>query len=77
MMIESAVIESAMIELTLNGEKRRVQARDLAALPLEIGLADAVFATALNGEFVPKGRRSACRLNAGDVVEIVAPMQGG
>jgi sulfur carrier protein len=76
-MTEATHMEPALIELTLNGEKRRVHARDLAALPAEIGLADAVFATALNGEFVPKGRRAACRLNAGDVVEIVAPMQGG
>ena len=76
-MTEATHMGPALIELTLNGEKRRVAARDLAALPAEIGLADAVFATALNGEFVPKSRRAACRLNAGDVVEIVAPMQGG
>ena len=74
---EAGLAEAGLIELTLNGEKRQVRARDLAALPAEIGLADAVFATALNGEFVAKGRRAACRLNAGDVVEIVAPMQGG
>lgn len=66
-----------MIELTLNGEARRVAAADLAALLAEIGLADAVAATALNGEFVPKGRRAAARLTSGDTVDVVAPMQGG
>jgi sulfur carrier protein len=34
-------------------------------------------ATALNGEFAPKGLRPTLKLNDGDQVEIVAPMQGG
>ena len=66
-----------MIDVTLNGAPRRVNARDLLALLAEIGLADAVVATALNGEFAPKGRRAACRLQNGDVIDVVAPMQGG
>lgn len=66
-----------MINVTLNGETRRVAAADLAALLVEIGLADAVAATALNGEFIAKGRRAAARLHPGDTVDVVAPMQGG
>lgn len=66
-----------MIKVTLNGEDRSVAAADLAALMAEIGLADAVAATALNGEFIPKGRRAAARLTSGDTVDVVAPMQGG
>lgn len=66
-----------MIDVTLNGEPRRVAAADLAALMAEIGLSEAAAATALNGEFVPKGRRAAARLTSGDTVDVVAPMQGG
>jgi sulfur carrier protein len=43
----------------------------------ELGYADAVVATALNGEFVPAGSRPGARLSDGDRVEVLAPMQGG
>lgn len=66
-----------MIDLTVNGENRRTAAPDLSALLGELNLADAVVATALNGEFVPKGKRGAVRLKSGDAVDVVAPMQGG
>lgn len=66
-----------MIELTLNGEPRRTAAPDLTALLTELNLVDATVATALNGEFVPKGRRASTRLKSGDAVDVVAPMQGG
>ena len=35
------------------------------------------FAVAVNGEFVPRGKYAETRLNDGDDIEIVAPMQGG
>jgi sulfur carrier protein len=65
------------MKLTINGESRPVAAGDLAALLVELDLHERVVATALNGEFVPKGRRAAQALREGDAVDIVAPMQGG
>lgn len=65
------------MNLTINGEARKVQAGDLAALLQELAMHDRVVATALNGEFVPKGRRAQQALRDGDTVEIVSPMQGG
>jgi sulfur carrier protein len=38
--------------------------------------ADSV-ATALNGEFVPKGLRQTTLLADGDHIEIIAPLEGG
>jgi sulfur carrier protein len=43
----------------------------------QFGYAEAVVATALNGEFVPKTARSATPLTEGDRIEVVAPMKGG
>lgn len=65
------------MRITLNGD-----ARDLAAVTLdqalhELGYADSFVATAVNGQFIPKGDRPSKRLDEGDRVEVVAPMQGG
>jgi sulfur carrier protein len=43
----------------------------------ELALDDAVVATAINGQFVAKVARSATCLEAGDAIEVLAPMQGG
>ncbi|MEE2951742.1 MAG: sulfur carrier protein ThiS [Pseudomonadota bacterium] len=65
------------MKLIVNGEATPSEAGDLAALLRELDLADAVVATALNGNFVPKGERGLTPLGEGDRVEIVAPMKGG
>jgi len=65
------------IDLVLNGERTATDARTLAALVASLGFAETQVATALNGDFVPKGRRTATQLRAGDRVEILAPRQGG
>ncbi|SMC59281.1 sulfur carrier protein [Fulvimarina manganoxydans] len=65
------------MKLIVNGEATPSEAGDLAALLRELDLADAVVATALNGNFVPKGERGLAALGEGDRVEIVAPMKGG
>ena len=39
--------------------------------------ADAIVATALNGEFVPARKREATPVRDGDRIEILAPRQGG
>ncbi|MBX9589315.1 MAG: sulfur carrier protein ThiS [Hyphomonadaceae bacterium] len=63
--------------LVLNGERTDTGARTLAELIAAQGFGESEVATALNGEFVPRGARAATLLSAGDRVEIVAPRQGG
>jgi sulfur carrier protein len=65
------------MKIILNGASQTTQAATLSELLAEIELAEAVVATALNGEFVALTERDTTQLSAGDQVEIVAPMQGG
>jgi sulfur carrier protein len=65
------------IELVVNGRKTDSEARTLAALVEERGLANAKVATAVNGQFVPEARRATTALDRGDRVEIVSARQGG
>ena len=65
------------MKILLNGAWRDTGAVNLAAALQEFGYADAVVATALNGEFVPTDSRSPTRLTDGDRIEVLAPMQGG
>lgn len=65
------------MRISFNGEAREVSGATLESLLQELGLAEAVVATALNGEFVPAESRPAALLQAGDAVEVLAPMQGG
>ena len=63
--------------ITINGETQTVGATTLADLLTTLGLEGAKVATALNGHFVARTRRTLTTLTPGDRVEIVAPMQGG
>ncbi|MCL4766181.1 MAG: sulfur carrier protein ThiS [Hyphomicrobiaceae bacterium] len=63
--------------VSVNGEPRTTEARTLAELVDETGLAGARIATAVNGEFVPERARAALHLAEGDRIEIVSPRQGG
>lgn len=65
------------MRIIVNGDSRETAALDLASALAELGLADAVVATALNGEFVPAGARDGMPLADGDRLEVLAPMQGG
>jgi len=65
------------VQIEVNGEPQEVQAASLAEAVAELGLSEAVVATALNGDFVPRGARAETRLKEGDRIEIVAPMKGG
>ena len=65
------------MQIVVNGEPRDVVAATLAELLDELGYGDARLATALDGEFVPAGRRAACGMSAGCAIEILAPRQGG
>ena len=65
------------MKITVNGERREMQAETLLGALDELGLTDATVATALNRDFVPATARAAARLADGDAIEILAPMQGG
>jgi len=63
--------------VTVNGEPREIAATTLAEALEALEYADAIVATALNGEFVPARKRAATPVAEGDRIEIVAPRQGG
>ncbi|UUP15740.1 sulfur carrier protein ThiS [Nitratireductor thuwali] len=65
------------MQLTINGEKKEVSAATLAGLLVELDYRGDWLATARNGEIVPRDLRSECRLDEGDRIEILSPMQGG
>ena len=65
------------MKIILNGDSREVSAQSLAMALDELGFANAVVATALNGEFVSARNRAATGLSEGDELEVLAPMQGG
>jgi sulfur carrier protein len=65
------------MKILLNGAWREIAAGELGTLLEELGLAGAVVATAVNGEFVAAALRAHTALTEGDRVEVLAPMQGG
>ena len=65
------------MKILLNGAWRDIDALDLAAALRQLGYADAVVATALNGEFVPLELRPTTPIQERDRLEVLAPMQGG
>lgn len=65
------------MNIVVNGEAAATKAATLAALLAELGLDDAVVATAVNGSMVRAVRREDTPIADGDRVEILAPMQGG
>jgi sulfur carrier protein len=65
------------MKIILNGNPHEIHADTLDAALIELDFADAVIATAVNGEFVSAVKRAETRLAEGDRVEILSPMQGG
>lgn len=65
------------MKLTINGERRELDAATVAEALAALEMGDARVATALNGDFVPASARADTALSPGDALEIVAPMQGG
>lgn len=65
------------MQIDLNGQPVVTQAATLAQLIAERGLDAASVATAVNGEFVPRGLRDGTTLTPGMRIEILSPMQGG
>ena len=65
------------INIVVNGEATETGAATLAELVAQLGFGEGTVATALNGDFVPRGARAGTNLAADDEVEVVAPRQGG
>lgn len=65
------------MRLRVNGVPKEIAAVSLSEALEELGFRDSVVATAVNEDFVPVGVRAGTRLNEGDRIEIIAPMQGG
>lgn len=67
-----------MIEIMVNGETKTVAAAtDVASALAGWGYECGRIALAVNGEFVARSEYATRRLQAGDTVEVVAPVQGG
>ncbi len=67
-----------MILISLNNESRECDAElALAALLPAWGFDCKKIAVAINGDFVPRSQYSSLRLNTGDQVDVLAPVQGG
>ncbi|HEY0440504.1 MAG TPA: sulfur carrier protein ThiS [Xanthobacteraceae bacterium] len=65
-------------EITLNGEPRSVaDETTLADLIAALGQPPQALATAVNGEFVPRGARATVPLRDGDAVFTFQPITGG
>lgn len=65
------------MNIVLNGEKINVSSPNLTDILNELGYGDAKIATALNEEFIAETNRAGIVLEAGDRLEVLAPMQGG
>jgi len=65
------------MKIQCNEAQVEVKAYTLADVLVELGYGAAQIATAINGEFVPRGLRETTTLHPGDHLDVVAPMQGG
>lgn len=65
------------MKIIINGQPLEVEAAALDGIILELGFADQRVAVARNGEFVLKGEWETTAIEAGDALEVLAPMQGG
>ncbi len=65
------------MRVTVNGQPHETAAATLAELLSELNYDGAVVATALNGEFAPKGQRLNLTVSENDQIEVIAPMKGG
>lgn len=67
-----------MITISLNGEKVSIEAGTSIAQALEQwDYLSTKFATAINGEFVPRSQYNERQLEDGDQLDIVRPVGGG
>jgi sulfur carrier protein len=65
------------MRIYVNGDQHEVEPGTLAVALNALGYGGRKIATAINGRFVAAAARPATKLNEGDKIEVVAPMQGG
>jgi sulfur carrier protein len=65
------------MKIIVNGEGREITAAILDRALEELGYNQARIATAINGLFIPMKQRGRTSLKDGDMLDVVAPMQGG
>lgn len=65
------------MKIIVNATEHIVTTKCLTSVLTEIGYADGVFATAVNGQFVPQAAREGYTLHPFDRIEILSPVQGG
>lgn len=66
------------MEVRVNGKPREVdEGTTLADLVVQLGFAERTVVVERNGEPVPRGELASVRIEAGDVLEVVRPVQGG
>lgn len=63
--------------ITLNGETKEVEAKNIPQLLAEISAPPRGIAVEVNGEIIPKSEHESTTLNDNDVVEIVSFIGGG
>lgn len=63
--------------ITLNGEKREIDAATVHELVERLGLAGQAVAVEVNRQVVPRKRHGATTLTPGDTVEVVTLVGGG
>ena len=70
---------ASVVELWVNGERRRVSAPDVRSLLVELGLdpTGRGLAVARNGEVVPHGAWDTTVLAPDDRIDVVGAVQGG
>ena len=66
-----------MKELEVNGEPKKTDAKTVAALLNELGLAGQAVAVELNQSVVPKKQHGETEIHAGDKLELVTLVGGG
>ncbi len=70
-------LESAVVTLTINGERRESRARTLDELIRELELDGKPVAVERNRDVIPKSKYRETALHEGDVLEIVHLVGGG
>ncbi len=71
-------VDKMTIEISVNSESKQIDDRKtLAELLGEWGFESQRVAVAVNEDFVPRSTYSDVSLQAGDRVDVVAPVQGG
>ena len=76
--VDKTIRKQHMIQLSINGEPRSVEAGlALAELLEQLGLAGKKLAVERNGDIVPRTRHADTRLENGDRLEIVVAVGGG